>query len=425
MSEAAYFTPVRVRRLNLWSALSKLMTVAAVLLALLVSNLALSAFGISYDVEGGSPLGKIHPATYLACAAFGAFLCAPGNPFIAVDEIVRHHRGIILFLFAWLYLLVHISIVLKGPFTNIIDTFLLPPLLVILLYRLDERTLHRLAVCLHIIFAVNALLGTFELLSGWRMTPLIVSGAVLSSDYRPSAIFGHPLANAAAIGCYVLSFVLGGYRDLSPFYRAPAFLLQLLALAVFGGRAASVLVIPFAGSILVWELLRVIREKRISLLAAAAVSVGIPILLMTIAVIYSAGFFDQFIERFFDDDGSAKTRYEMFVLLSELPLPDLIFGPDGELLSTLQNQLGLEYGIESFWVSMVAHYGLMSAAFFSIGLACMCASIAHAARANSALLVFYFVLVASTSESIAAKTLSFALAVILALVMLRRPASAR
>ncbi len=425
MSEAIHYVPATVRRHNLFQTMAVVCSIIAVLVALMISNLALSALGIPYDVEGGLPLTKIHPATYIASLAMLALLCAPGNPFIAIDDIVRRHHGLLLFLVAWLFLLVHISLVLKGPFTNIIDTFLLPPFLLVLLARLDEQTLRRLAVAIHLIFALNALLGIVELGSGWRLTPLIVSGAELTSDWRPSAIFGHPLANAAAIGCYVISFLLGGGRDLASSLRAPALMLQVLALVVFGGRAAAVLVIPFATVIIVLWFVRAVREKRLTAMAAGLFAIAVPLLATAVALAFDAGLFDQFVARFLDDDGSAKTRLEMFVLLSELPMHDLIFGPDAELITTLKRQLGLEYGIESFWVSLVAHYGLLSTTIFLAGLFCLCKSIAQASRKEGGWVVFYFILVASSSESIAAKTLSFTLMVILSLVLLRRTAADR
>lgn len=425
MGEASYYVPSQVRRHNLLQTMSAACAVAAVLVALGVSNLALAALGVPYDVEGGSPLTKIHPATYLASFATLFLLCAPGNPFIAIDDIMRRHRGLLLFLVSWLFLLVHISLVLKGPFTNIVDTFLLPPFLIILLVRLDEQMLRRLAGAIHLIFAFNAVLGIIELGSGWRMTPLIVSGAELTSDWRPSAIFGHPLANAAAIGCYVIAFLLGGGRDLAAGLRAPALALQALALVTFGGRAASVLVVPFAAVITIWWFIRAVRERRLTAMAAGLFAIIVPLLVTAVAIAYDAGVFDQFVTRFVDDDGSAKTRYEMFVLLSELPIQDLIFGPDAELIATLRRQLGLEFGIESFWVSLVAHYGLLSTAVFLVGLFFLCQSIAHASRQEGAWVVFYFILVASSSESIAGKTLSFTLMVIVSLVLLRREPAPR
>lgn len=419
---AAIFVPRRTARVNLAAAAYVALTVLTVLAIMLVSNLTLTALGIPYEIEGGSPLTKIHPATYLASMAMAAFLFVPGNPFIALDDIVRRHRGLLLFLISWFYMLIHISIVLRGPFTNIVDTFLLPPFLIILLARLKENLLHRLALILHVIFVVNALLGTFELVTGWRMTPLVVNGLSLSSDFRPSAIFGHPLANAAAVGCYMIALLLGGNRDLPPALRAPAFLLQAFALIVFGGRAASVLVIPFAGAILAYQAIKAVREKRITTYAAAAFTLGVPLIIIAVLTAYQAGAFDRFIERFLDDDGSAKTRYEMFVLLAQLPLHDLIFGPDPELIASLKFQFGLEYGIESFWVSLVANYGLMSTGFFLIGLFCLCVSIARAASPQSGWVVFYFILVASTSESISAKTTAFAIAVVTVMILQRQQA---
>ena len=381
MSAISYHAPASLGdRRNLMSTLSVMMTLVGIIFTLLLSNLAVTSLGIQYDVEGGSPLEKIHPATYACLLAFAAFLVAPGNPFIAIDDILKSHRGLVLFTVAWIYLLIHILIVLKGPFTNIVDTFLLPLMLLILIFRLNEKTKSRLALFIHIAFAANTLLGMVELASGWRLTPLIVNGAALTADFRPTALFGHPLANAAGIGSYIVICLIAGARDLPKAWRVPALLLQCLGLAVFGGRVASVLVLPFALVTIILQVGSTIARRQIKPLVDAAITFGVPMLLMCAALVISTGAFDQFADRFINDEGSANSRFEMFVMLQQLPLNDLIFGPDSELIATLKHQYGLEYGIESFWVAFVANYGLLSTSFFLIGLLFFCISIVHASH---------------------------------------------
>lgn len=394
-------------------------TTLAVMTLFFISNLMLQHLGIEYETPGGSPLEKIHPATYLATMAFGLMLVVRLNPFDGLDDIVTHHKGTVALFFAWLALLAHITFVQQSPFTMVVDTFLLPILFLVLLTRLSEANMRFLAWFLHALMAANAILGFVEIAIEQRMTPLVANGVALTGDWRATAFLGHPLANATATGAYILIMILGGGRDLPPMLRVAALSLQVPAMAVFGGRAAMVLLGLFGGIVLARQLTRVVAGRRITLPGAATLAVILPAAVAGTLALGVMGFFDRFLERFVEDDGSAETRVNMLVLLGQIPTRELWFGPDPEHVATLQILEGLEFGIESFWIAFLAYYGILICIPFFVAFFAFILDLWKVTQPQSWWVLVYFVLVCSTSASLSGKTTSFAVFVCLLLILLR------
>lgn len=385
-----------------------------------VSNLLLTELGVEYDTIGGSPFEKVHPATYLALASFAWFLVARADPIGEIAGIVSYHKWLLLFLCTWLFLLGDIAFVQRTPFTAIVDTFLLPMLLAVLIPRVSERSVHGFALLIHGLMLANALLALVEFALGVHVTPLVANG-VLLPEWRSTALIGHPLANAMVTGAYIVTLLLGGGRDLPKSLTALIFLVELAAMAVFGGRAAIVLLAVVASLVLGWRFLAVLRGQKVGLLAVALAILAVPLAIAAVTAAIEAGMLDRLAERFVSDEGSAQTRLDMFVLLSWIPWRDLLFGPDPEYVASLQRIEGLEFGIESFWIAFIAYYGLLvSLPFFATFLGFL-GEIWRATRRQSLWVIAFFLIVASTSASISGKTTVLAIFVTMILVLLRRP----
>src|SRR5262249_14758615 len=149
-----------------------------------------------YDTSGGALWQKIHPATYVAIAAIVALALARFDVIGFIDDVARWHKGTVLFLGMWFLLLVHIVLFVHAPIASIVDTFLMPVMLLILLTRISERQASNLVVFVHAAMAANALIALFEFATGARLTPLFAEGVALFTDWRSSALLGHPLQNA-------------------------------------------------------------------------------------------------------------------------------------------------------------------------------------------------------------------------------------
>ncbi len=384
-----------------------------------ISNLAMAMFGLAYETAGGAQWEKIAPATYLALAALMALIVANPNHAAFVDEIVRRHKGLIVFFLCWTALFAYIVRFQGTPLTQTFDTFLLPMALFLVLPRTPGRTQRRMALFIHAFMALNALIGLAEFAAGFRLTPIMAQGIEITTDYRSSALLGHPLNNSLMAACYGLILMLGGGRDLPPAWRTAAFLLQLPALAVFGGRFATVAFIGFAGVLALIHGVQILAGRRFSTTGAAAMLVVVPVMVIGAVLLVADGFLDKFLMRFVEDEGSAASRLIMFELVGKIPFHELLVGANPDVVATLQRTEGIAFGIESFWVAFIAYYGILISVPFFVGLIAFLVGLARQTTKGSGWVIFLFILICTTSASLSGKTTSFGLFVAMVLLLMR------
>ncbi len=395
-----------------------LMIFGAVSLIFLVSDMQLSNLGFTYAEVGGSPLEKVHPGTWLAILALFAIGVGLGNP-LRLAEVIFAYRGLTVFLIYWLALLAYTLAVTKAPFTPLIDTFFLPIVVVLLLGWASERLKRNLAVFLHMVMAADAILGIYEYVSGARLVPYLIAGVEITTDWRSTALFGHPLGNALLIGAYIVTLGFGGGRDLPRLVRPMLLMLCLVSMAAFGGRSSLVIALALLGAKAIVRTIAVLRGARFDLPTTAFIVLLTPLVAGAVYALGSGGFFDQFIERFSSDNGSAKARLLILNLYQSLSWQDLLLGPDQSYLASLQALEGIEFGIESFWIGFMMTHGILMSVFFFVALGFFCWQLVRETRpASGVVLLFYFV-VASTAVSLSAKTTAFGLFCAMLLVMMR------
>lgn len=387
-----------------------------------VSSLTLGALGWQYGTTGGSPLEKFHPATFVA---FGLMLVAAalrGNPLSTIIAAGVAYPRVVIYLLGVLGLTLHALFVAGLPATGFIDTFVLPAILLFLYRDISEGRRRNLALFIHLFFAINSLIGLAEFVGGFRLTPLIVEGEELLSEWRSSALMGHPLGNALQTGGYMILLAIGGGRDLPPVLRIPAFLLATVGMIVFGGRAAT----AFAVIALVWIAVvrvgEILSGGKFDLINVLFLLLMVPAVAVAIVILNDHGFFEQFVGRFVDDDGSASTRIVMFELFKHLSWYELFFRPDPHYIATLMVTYGLDYGIESFWIAMILLHGLVVSFALFAALFVYAYEMLRRVGSGGFLLMLYFFAVSSASLSLSAKTPMLALFQTLLLVLGNRAA---
>ena len=396
-----------------------LLAVAVSLFA--VSHLLLGMAGFHYEVPGGSIVEKIHPATWLAMLALAIAVLRSGHPLLWLDHVVRRHKGLLFFAFANAVLLWHLVMNQKMPFSGLLDTFFLPMTLVLLLEGISERQRAVLERAIHALMAANAMLGIYEVATGWHFTPLIIGELVQTDDWRATALMGHPLNNAAVTAHYLLAVALGGAQAISRPVRVALFVLNLAALNAFGGRVAFVLAMLLLSGIAAWRFLGVLRGARFAPSTAVFVSFALPVGIAAVSLLYDAGAFDRFLTRFVADNGSAEARLIMLELFRSIPERELVFGPNAAQVAQLMRMEGL-VGLESFWVAFVLSYGLAVSLLFFAGLFAFLWDLVKTTSPRAMVPVLFFLLEATTSVSVSAKTTTFAMMVFIVMVMLGRRA---
>lgn len=382
-----------------------------------ISFLALAALGWQYGTTGGSPLEKFHPATYIAFALLLIAAALRGNPLTSLVNALSSQPLISIYLLGILGLTLHAAFVVGLPATGFVDTFVLPAVVYYLVRDISEGRRCNLALVIHAIFAVNSLLGVAEFVMGFRLTPLILEGEELEAEWRSTALMGHPLGNAMQTGGYMILLMIGGARDLPAILRLPAFLLAAAGMIVFGGRAAtafSLIAILYVSFVRIGQ---VLGGAKFDLRNVLIILVMLPALALVIVVLNDYGFFEQFMGRLVDDEGSASTRIVMFELFKHLSWYEFFFAPDVEHIGALMVTYGLDYGIESFWIAMILLHGLVVALAFFVCLFCFSHEVWRRAGPGGFLLLLYFYAVASASLSLSAKTPMLAIFVMQMLVL--------
>lgn len=402
-------------------ALLSCLTGLAIAVMLAISAMVLGSWGMSYESTGGSILEKLHPATWIVFATFLLAMAGSGNPIRFLDGIIARQPGIFAFFIAWLIGLLQLIVVLKSSFTPLIDTFLMPMLLAVLIARMGEQAKYRTALLIHLMFATNGALGLYEFLTGFRLTPYVAGTLLIEGDWRSTALFGHPLANASLTASYVIALCVGGGRELPAFLRLANMGLLIAAMVAFGGRSSLVILLVFVAVAALRHAAGWLTGAKISLSGAAVAAILVPLLLAGLFLILQGGFFDRLAERFADDNGSANARILLLRIFDLVSWPDLLFGPDPARLAALQQQEGIFYGLESFWLATILGFGLIVALILFTGLFCFCCELVRAARPGAwQVLAFYFI-IASTAVSLSAKTHVFGIMVAIMLVLLRKP----
>lgn len=400
-----------------------LMIVGLMLLAVIatftLSGGMLTNWKIHYLTAGGNFYEKLHPATYFTFLAFGLLLVRNSDPAGEIDRIFSDAKLVVVYMLCWAFLLVQMF-VLERPFTVIIDTFLLPVVLCLIIWQLTPLQRKPLVWAIHLTILLNVCVGYYEYFSGHRVIPLTLGDVLVVGEWRSSAFLGHPLTASGVVGGYILALVLRPALCPPIMLRVPLIAFCLGSLMAFGGRTALVTVLLVMGLLAAVEMLLILRGKQVSL---PMVMGAICLLFVAAAVIFAAfdlGIFDKMLLRFSSDKGSALARVATFNLLSYFDWHELLMGPNSVRVNALQSQLGLNYGIENFWISCIVQFGIIHTALLTIGLIGFFVEILKRASPAAWAIVLLILVIAASSVSFSSKNIQFAQFIIIITLLLPR-----
>jgi hypothetical protein len=398
-----------------------LLLLLAVIAIFTLSSAMLTNWKIHYVTAGGGFYEKLHPATYLTLLAFGLQLLRNTNPVGEIDRMLSGSKLILVYLGCWSLLLVQMF-VLTRPFTVIIDTFLLPVVLCLTIWQLSPAQRRPLILATHLAILLNVCLGYYEYFSGHRLIPLTLGDVLVIGEWRSSALLGHPLTASGLVGGYILALVLRPALCPIAVLRITLITFCLGSLMAFGGRTALVTVLFVLGFVVVQTAWLIARGKRVSLPAVIATLCLLFIGAAGIFAAFDLGIFDKMLLRFSSDKGSALARFATFDLLSHFDWQELVMGPNPTRVNALQAQLGLNYGIENFWISCVVQFGLIHTILLTIGLICLFVEILKRASTAAWAIVLLILVIAASSVSFSSKNIQLAQFIILITLMLPRDA---
>jgi len=398
------------------------MTGLAILAIGTISPPLLTMLHVNYSSSGGNIFEKMHPATYFAFMAFALLLVRGGDPIGEINRIAGSMRLLLIYLFACV-LIVFQSAALKRPVTGVVDAFLLPALLCVIIWNLTPPQRRPLVWLVHFVLWLNIVLGYYEFFSKRRLVPIIAAdNVIVTGDWRSTALLGLPLVAAGVVAMYVMTLMLKPRTQSPPLYALPLLVLAMASLMVFGGRTALVYTLIVLAGIVVVNLGRLLRGDRFSM-TTIIVATGFAMLVgAVIPILFGTGMFDKMIDRFSSDNGSAGARIAGLHLLTLLDFREILLGTTVSRSNALQTMMGLDYGIENFWIASIVQYGLISTALITIGLGFLFGEILKRAAPSAWVSVMFLVIVAASSVSFSSKNIILAAYVVLIVLLLPRPA---
>jgi hypothetical protein len=391
----------------------------ATITTLTLSAAMLTNWNIHYVTTGGNFYEKLHPATYFALLALCLLLARNGDPIGEIDRMFSDAKLVLLYLLSWFALLIQM-LVLERPFTAIIDTFLLPVVLCLIVWRLSPQQRKPLVWGFHLAILLNVIVGYYEYFAGHRLIPLTLGDVIVLGEWRSSAFLGHPLTASGLVGGYVLALTFRPAICPPALLRLPLIAFCLGSLMVFGGRTALVTVLLTIGGYAVLEIVQILRGKRTSLPMAIGAICLLFVAAAGIFAMLDLGTFDKMLLRFSSDKGSTHARYATFDLLSHFDWRELMLGPNPARATALQNQLGLKYGIEDFWIASIVQFGVIHTILLTVGLVGLFAEILRRASRAAWSIVLLVVVVAASSVSFSSKNIQLAQFVLLITLLLPR-----
>lgn len=395
--------------------------VLAITALLGLSSSMLTNLKVHYVTSGGIFLEKVHVATYCVFAAFFLCLIRHGNPINDLLSSLANARLTLVLFLCWIALFFQI-VALKRPFTTIIDSFLLPPMICLVVWQLTTQQRRVLAWVFHAGILLNVVLGYYEYFSGHRLIPLTVGNIIVFGEWRSAALLGHPLTASGLIAAYVMALLVRP-AILPAVIRLPVMAFCFVSLMVFGGRTALMTALVVMGFLVGWKSFRFALGGRMSLLGIIAAMCIASLLAGAAFAALGSGIFDKMLLRFSSDNGSAMARFATLNLLHYLDWTELILGADPDRITGLQSQLGLNYGIENFWISCVAQFGLVHTILMSIGLFCFFIDLTH--RSDRGVWAIYLLMLMIAASSVSFSSKNIQLAQFIALITLLLPKQRR
>ncbi|MFZ1109183.1 MAG: VpsF family polysaccharide biosynthesis protein [Rhodomicrobium sp.] len=395
----------------------------------LLGGQVLSELGIEYVTTSGSAWEKLHPSSYLIVLGFGLWALEAGRQQKALLQVLTGQPAAFLLLSASFLFLIYNAVVVGEQFSVIIESFIAPTLLLYVVRETSDNQKRLLAACIHVLFIINSTIGIYEFVTGAALIPpqlvdYVNTGAEIDmSEWEVSrvcALWSHPLTATLATGAYLLANFVMPASSPFPLLRGIGVSVSLVALPGFGGRFSILLFTLFSAYLGIrWALtfLATNRAPRVGdwiglaaiLIAAAAVAIG-----------NDAGYFDKFIDRLYDDNGSASTRSAAVDILFGTDTLELLFGDiNGKLMARMESA-GTVYGVEIFWIAFLLHYGLLISLVVFPALLCFIIQTGRDLGFAGVFVSSYFIMSQSGAIGLCAKTTLFSCVVLICYILLPR-----
>lgn len=381
-------------------------------LRLVLGNRILDNF-YSYTLEGGNPILKIHPGTWLLliCVVLFGFARGYGRLLYDLHNKIRPIGIAFLATFA----LMAYTFIFWGSSgaAYLVDTYLFSILCIMLAAYLNREQCIKLFKLIAIIITTNCLIAIFEYLTKTHVVPNPVTG---SSFFRANALMAHPLNNALVTLPVALAVLIS---PLKRKWRYGMNALVFLGIVAFATRASLVMYCA-AVFFITWSYsftARLSKSKR----ALYIISSPLLIIFLSLAF-YFAIFFTDFgtgISSRTSIDNSASARTDAINFFTSLNIGRYFLGAGPGGFTNLISENSEVSVIENFWIQHIVIYGIPMFLILMYGYTTLIRWIAANSSIQFKIVIFAFVIAASTNNSLSIKTSALAV-FILIIYLLRR-----
>jgi hypothetical protein len=378
-----------------------------VLLSLTVSASLLSALGIPYATEGGSPIVKLHPGGIACILALTLRLLQAGRRLPAFIRSALRQRLLAAYIFSLLGCLIFEAMMTgRGNLIVLLDTYMPAGILALLLWHQTEAERSRVRHLLQACFAANVLIALAETFLRYNILPPNWAGLVSRvdvSDFRPCALYDHPLTGAAMTAVAV--FIPPG-RSSGFLLRHGYLMLMGLGLVAFGGRVAAATCASYFAVAAVDWLRRVVLLRQVRPRLLFAVAFVISAISLLCCAVFALGLGERLGTHMYWDS-SAQVRINQWQVLGLIDAQQLAFGVSRNNLLALLEPMRVSYGvpvIENFWLLMFLNLGVFGFPLFVGGFGCLLAWCAKRGQGRALPLVLTAIAAASASNSLGRKS---------------------
>ena len=384
--------------------LSLRLAATALTLNLLISGNLLFALGIPYASEGGNPLIKMHPGTWLAFAAFAAMLVENGG----LWRLAHRQRGAMLFLGSLALCLVWSAAMTgKSHLIVFLESFLPAGLLGLVVAEAAPDRQRRLGYLLLTLLLANILLALPEIARGGHLVPIQLDRTAFvepDAEFRPVALYDHPLTGGML--SMVATFLMLSLRA-GRTVRLTLLALSLLGLLAFGGRTALGVTLALLAGWRACTLVRKLLVGRLNSFDVLGTLAGVVLLpVAAAALLLATPIGSRIAARLYLDD-SARVRDLQWSILDRMDWHGLLFGISTDRQHAILYQLGLQFPIsviESLWLILLVDLGALGFPLALAGIACLVAWCWRRTNVAGRLMLLGVLAVASTSSSLGRKS---------------------
>lgn len=392
--------------------LAWVLLVVAVSAYMLMSASMLLSLGIPYDAPFGPPIAKLHPGTYCLFLAWFTALASHGNPLQVLGSQMVRHRLLAIYIACMMYVFVW-AVFRHGTSgaAFIIESLWTPAIVAFTLDLLDARRHRQIVQIVLFLLACNAVLALGEALTPTRLTPLHVGRSdIVAEDYfRASAFLGHPLHNAMITATLLPAITLVPW---SRIWKLSFIGVLMLALLAFGGRSSVVVGALLYGAFFGARTLRDVIRGRLNYLQLTGGSLALMLALTGLVGVVAATGLGGRIFNNLKLDSSANVRLRVWDAFNYLTNTDLWMGVAPTEIDHISLRLGLDptyEAIENFWIYLFMQFGFIGFIPFLVGIVCLLVVMLRTATPPMRVAVLLYFVVASTANTLATKTVSLML----------------